>query len=98
MKDLLSVLLLCAVSPVLGEIVKVKRQSASTSTSSVFSVPTPSSLPTVNSSEYDLSKHFCRLWRHQSKLVVGSAGLAALIDSLQAPMLMARYTSMAGTR
>jgi hypothetical protein len=82
MKELFSVLLLCAASTVLGEIVKVKWQSASSpaevqpaivassSTSSVFSVPTPSSLPTVNSSEFDLSKHFCRLWRHQSKPMV----------------------------
>jgi hypothetical protein len=77
MKDLISILLLCAASVVVGDVVKVKRQStsssaavvASSSTSSVFSVPTPSSLPTVNSSQYDMSKHFCRIWRHQSKPV-----------------------------
>ncbi|CZR61606.1 uncharacterized protein PAC_11503 [Phialocephala subalpina] len=43
----------------------------SSSTSSVFTVATPSSNPTVNSSNHDLSQHFCRIWRHQSVYVEG---------------------------
>ncbi|GJC84711.1 kelch repeat-containing protein ARB_01230 [Colletotrichum liriopes] len=33
-------------------------------TSSVFSAPTSVPAPNVNSSVYDLSQHFCRIWRH----------------------------------
>lgn len=52
-----------------------ERQTASTSvssgvsssTSSIFTVATPGAAITVNSSNHDLSQHFCRLWRHQSR-------------------------------
>ncbi|KAE9364056.1 hypothetical protein N431DRAFT_489847 [Stipitochalara longipes BDJ] len=63
MKYILSFMLLCA--PLSAAKDLIKRQSG-TSTSSVFSVPTPSAAPTVNGSDHDLSQHFCRLWRHQS--------------------------------
>ena len=46
-----------------------KRQSSNTTASfvsSVTSVPIPSQAPTVNSTAYDLTKHYCRLWRHSS--------------------------------
>ncbi|KUJ19086.1 uncharacterized protein LY89DRAFT_731509 [Mollisia scopiformis] len=49
----------------------VSNSGVSSSTSSVFTVATPGSNPTVNSSNHDLSQHFCRLWRHQSVYVEG---------------------------
>lgn len=55
--------LLCIASDV------IRRQSpAASSTTSVFSIPTPTSAQTINGSDHDLSKKFCRLWRHQSTL------------------------------
>jgi hypothetical protein len=108
MKDLVSILLLCVATVVVGDVVKVKRQSASSSsavtdssssavaasssTSSVFSIPTPTTLPTVNSSEYDLSKHFCRIWRHQSELAEVNCESCCANDLLQACMPMVRST------
>lgn len=52
-----------------------KRQASNTTASFVSSVtnlPIPSQAPTVNSSAYDLTKHYCRLWRHSSAYVNGS--------------------------
>ncbi|KAK1700910.1 hypothetical protein BDP55DRAFT_2973 [Colletotrichum godetiae] len=43
----------------------------SSPTSSVFSAPTSVPAPTINSSVYDLSQHFCRIWRHASVLADG---------------------------
>lgn len=43
-------------------------RQASNTTSSAVSLPTPSQAATVNSSAYDLTQHYCRLWRHASKL------------------------------
>lgn len=62
-------LLLASASAVVAERV-VKRQ-VSSSTTSVFSIPTPTTLPSVNGSEHDLSQHFCRIWRHQSVYAEG---------------------------
>jgi hypothetical protein len=107
MKDLVSILLLCVATVVVGDVVKVKRQlassssavadssssavEASSSTSSVFSIPTPTTLPTVNSSEYDLSKHFCRIWRHESELAeVNCKSCCSANDLLQVCMPMVR--------
>ncbi len=42
------------------------------STTSVFSVPTPTTVQTVNGTQHDLSQHFCRIWRHQSKTNIQS--------------------------
>lgn len=42
-----------------------KRQATNTS-SSATSLPTASQAPTVNSSRYDLTQHYCRLYRHAS--------------------------------
>lgn len=42
---------------------------ASSSTSSAFVLATPSSAATVNSSNHDLSQHFCRIWRHSSMFI-----------------------------
>jgi len=39
---------------------------APTPTTSVFVLPSATSAPNVNASEYDLSRHYCRLWRHAS--------------------------------
>ncbi|KAL0764874.1 hypothetical protein CaCOL14_012680 [Colletotrichum acutatum] len=68
-----------ALGPVLGELdVRQAVSSASPSesplssaTSSVFSAPTSVPAPTTNSSVYDLSQHFCRIWRHASVLADG---------------------------
>ncbi|KAF6826412.1 hypothetical protein CPLU01_09697 [Colletotrichum plurivorum] len=46
-----------------------ERQVASTT--SVFSAPTSVPAPNINSSVYDLSEHFCRIWRHASILADG---------------------------
>ena len=70
MKTILSLGLLFAPLSVAGDLFNLKRQtpaSAVLTTSSVFAVPTPTSDPTINSSTYDLSQHFCRIWRHQSQ-------------------------------
>lgn len=40
--------------------------SVSSLTSSLFVAPTGSPAPTINSSDYDLSQHFCRIYRHAS--------------------------------
>ncbi|CZR68786.1 uncharacterized protein PAC_18685 [Phialocephala subalpina] len=48
-----------------------KRQATNTSSSSA-SLPTASQAPTVNSSRYDLTQHYCRLYRHASVYVNSS--------------------------
>jgi hypothetical protein len=65
MRNLYAIFLLCATCAV-AEAVVGKRQISASPTSSVFSIPTPTSAPGVNSSIYDISQHFCRLWRHAS--------------------------------
>ncbi|TDZ32659.1 Kelch repeat-containing protein [Colletotrichum spinosum] len=37
-----------------------------TATTPIFAAPTSEPAPNVNSSVYDLSQHFCRIWRHAS--------------------------------
>ncbi|KAJ0146511.1 hypothetical protein CTA2_905 [Colletotrichum tanaceti] len=68
-------LLAAASGPAVAVAVLEERQIFSSSTlaavnsvvtSSVFSAPTSVLAPTVNSSVYDLSQHFCRIWRHAS--------------------------------
>ncbi|KAK3372171.1 hypothetical protein B0H63DRAFT_483993 [Podospora didyma] len=43
-----------------------KRQTASGTTSSVFAAPTVQIAPNINSTDYDISQHFCRIYRHAS--------------------------------
>ena len=44
----------------------LKRQDSEATPTSVFVPPTAAPAPNVNSSQYDLTQHFCRLWRHAS--------------------------------
>ncbi|KAJ3938676.1 uncharacterized protein N0V96_011407 [Colletotrichum fioriniae] len=75
----LLLLFVAALGPVLGELDVRQAVSSATSsesplssaTSSVFSAPTSVPAPTINSSVYDLSQHFCRIWRHASVLADG---------------------------
>jgi hypothetical protein len=66
MKAFLGFGLLCATVAVADRV--IGRQTTASSTTSVFAIPTPTSAQTVNGSDHDLSKKFCRIWRHQSKL------------------------------
>lgn len=50
---------------------RVRRQDPEPTPTSVFVPPTAAPAPNVNASEYDLSRHFCRLWRHASVLADG---------------------------
>lgn len=43
------------------------RRQDPTPTTSVFVLPSATSAANVNASEYDLSRHYCRLWRHASE-------------------------------
>ncbi|TQN67030.1 Kelch repeat-containing protein [Colletotrichum shisoi] len=71
---LVSLLAVVASGPAVAVAVLEERQLLTSSTaigtgvltSSVFSAPTSVPAPTVNSSVYDLSQHFCRIWRHAS--------------------------------
>ncbi|KAK5653711.1 hypothetical protein OQA88_8742 [Cercophora sp. LCS_1] len=58
-----SALLLAAAATAAGA---VERRQDPTPTTSVFVPPTVAPAPNINSSEYDMTKHFCRLWRHAS--------------------------------
>jgi len=49
----------CGAEPVLAQ-----RQAATTT--SVFVPPTAVPKPGINNTEFDLSQHFCRIWRHAS--------------------------------
>ncbi|OLN96473.1 Kelch repeat-containing protein-like protein 2 [Colletotrichum chlorophyti] len=64
-------LLLAAVSRLASAALDERQESAAVtgiaaSTTSIFSAPTSVPAPDVNSSVYDLSQHFCRIWRHAS--------------------------------
>ncbi|KAK0118628.1 hypothetical protein ONS96_011719 [Cadophora gregata f. sp. sojae] len=45
--------------------------SSSAISSAPAALPTPSLAPNINSSKYDISQHFCRIWRHASVLADG---------------------------
>ena len=45
--------------------------SSPSGTSSIFSAPTYGPALTVNSSQFDITQHFCRLWRHASTFANG---------------------------
>jgi hypothetical protein len=98
MKYNLSLWLFCAPLSIAKGIFQRQSGTSATSvsvmsTSSVFSIPTPSTAPSVNGSEHDLSKHFCRLWRHQSQLQHVKFGF--FIDSyFQVSTLMGKSTLM----
>ncbi|OHE99462.1 hypothetical protein CORC01_05262 [Colletotrichum orchidophilum] len=74
----LALLFAAGLEPVFG-VVDVRQAVSSASesllssatTSSVFSAPTSIPAPTINSSVYDLSQHYCRIWRHASVLADG---------------------------
>ncbi|KAK3937612.1 hypothetical protein QBC46DRAFT_267165, partial [Diplogelasinospora grovesii] len=58
--------LLLAVGPCQALLEKRQSASTTTTTSSVFVAPTASAAPNINSSYYDISQHFCRIYRHAS--------------------------------
>lgn len=65
-----SALLLAATTAAAASAVAVDRRQDPTPTS-VFVPPTVAPAPNANNSEYDLTKHFCRIWRHASVFADG---------------------------